>query len=127
MATRFGDYSAAALAGGLGEKRIDWLKSLCLYHLAPPYLFVHAGIVPGRPLEAQEEKDLLWIRDRFLDSDVDHGFVVVHGHTPTTGPDVRHNRIGIDTGVIVHGVLTAAVLDNEREPQFLSVEGDPLF
>ena len=46
------------------------------------YLFVHAGIRPGVPLDAQDPEDLIWIRDEFLLDRRDHGFVVVHGHTP---------------------------------------------
>jgi serine/threonine protein phosphatase 1 len=46
------------------------------------YLFVHAGIRPGIPIEEQDESDLRWIRDEFLtDEETDHGVIVVHGHT----------------------------------------------
>src|SRR5690606_5457455 len=27
------------------------------------YLFVHAGIMPGKPLDEQDPEDLIWIRD----------------------------------------------------------------
>ncbi len=37
--------------------------------------------------------------------------VVVHGHTPTSAPVVRANRIGIDTGAVFGGPLTCAVLE----------------
>jgi serine/threonine protein phosphatase 1 len=71
------------------------------------YLFVHAGIRPGVPLEEQDPHDLIWIRGEFLRADDDFGKVVVHGHTPTMAPDVRTNRIGIDTGAVFTGRLTA--------------------
>jgi len=58
-------------------------------------------------LEDQALKDLLWIREEFLDCGDDFGAVVVHGHTPVREPAVKSNRIGIDTGVWVHGRLTA--------------------
>lgn len=74
------------------------------------YLFVHAGIRPGVELERQKRKDLIWIREGFLDCDEDLGHVVVHGHTPAREPEVRPNRIGIDTGAVVHGRLTALKL-----------------
>ena len=73
VSMRFGGYSSADLADGLGQRRVDWLRSLPLYHHAPPYLFVHAGIAPGRALADQVEKDMLWIRHHFLDSDDDNG------------------------------------------------------
>lgn len=116
---RFGGYNPAALKEALGEKRIAWLKSLPFWHRVGPYLFVHAGIVPGVPIEQQRTEDLLWIRSRFLESDEDHGAIVVHGHTPRDEPEVRHNRIGIDTGATSNGRLTAVILDGHAKPQFL--------
>ena len=84
---------------------------------------MHAGIRPGIPIESQKLKDLLWIRGRFLESDADHGYIVVHGHTPTDLPERKHNRIGIDTGAAMRGELSAVALEPAKEPRFLSVEG----
>ncbi|WP_239451507.1 metallophosphoesterase family protein [Elioraea rosea] len=78
------------------------------------YLFVHAGIRPGVPLDAQDPDDLLWIREPFLSSTADHGVVVVHGHTPSRDVVVRRNRIGLDTGAVYGGKLTCAVLWSDR-------------
>ena len=50
------------------------------------------------PCDFQDRQDLLWIRDAFITASSDYGKMVVHGHSITRGPDVRHNRIGIDTG-----------------------------
>ncbi len=118
-------YSSGQLAQALGAERIAWLRSLPLYHRAGDYLFVHAGILPGRPIELQEEKDLLWIRHHFLESDDDHGYIVVHGHTPGDEPDVRPNRVGIDTGAPLTGKLTAAILGEADGLRFISVQGEP--
>ncbi|WP_167767004.1 metallophosphoesterase [Jannaschia formosa] len=120
---RFRQYDPEALCVALGPARLAWLRALPLSHIEGDYLFVHAGIAPGVPLEAQEARDLLWIRDRFLDSDADHGRIVVHGHTPGEAPVVRPNRIGLDTGAPVRGVLTAAVLDGSHPPAFLQARG----
>jgi serine/threonine protein phosphatase 1 len=75
------------------------------------YLFVHAGIRPGVPLEAQDPEDLIWIREDFLLDARDHGVVVVHGHTPVNMPEVLPNRINIDTGAVYGGMLTCLVLE----------------
>jgi serine/threonine protein phosphatase 1 len=75
------------------------------------YLFVHAGIRPGVPLEQQVQDDLIWIRDEFLHSDCDHGFTIVHGHTPVSHPHICSNRINIDTGAVFTGRLTCLVLE----------------
>lgn len=101
---------AAALEGPQRE----FFRSLRVSHREGGYHFVHAGIVPGLPLEAQPERDCMWIRNRFLDSALDHGSVIVHGHSIAPEPDVRPNRIGIDTGAYKTGVLTCLVLDGEE-------------
>jgi len=76
------------------------------------YLFVHAGLRPGVPLEAQSEADLVWIRAPFLDHAEPFGKVVVHGHTPGEEPVTRSNRVGIDTGAVFTGRLTALRLED---------------
>ena len=79
------------------------------------YFFTHAGVRPGVPLSQQREEDLLWIREEFLDSPANFGKVVVHGHTPEPDPVLRPNRIGIDTGAYMTGVLTCVVLEDESQ------------
>jgi len=78
------------------------------------YLFVHAGIRPLVPMDKQEKQDLLWIREPFLSWKLPHDVVVVHGHTPRLEPEVRLNRIGIDTGAVMGGVLTCLVLEEDK-------------
>lgn len=68
---------------------------------------------PGVPLGAQSEHDLLWIRDEFLLHEEDFGKIVVHGHTPAPQPEIRPNRINIDTGAYATGQLTCLVLDDD--------------
>ncbi len=70
------------------------------------YLAVHAGIRPGISLERQDPKDLLTIRREFLDHESDFGPIVVHGHTPVMQPDLRRNRINLDTGAFATNRLT---------------------
>jgi serine/threonine protein phosphatase 1 len=102
-----------ALREKLPPAHLEFLAKLRLTHAEGNYLFVHAGIRPGRPVEEQEKDDLLWIREEFLRSSVHHGLCVVHGHTITPEVDVRPNRVGIDTGAFYTGVLTALVLEGE--------------
>jgi len=75
------------------------------------YLCVHAGVRPGIALDAQAEHDLIWIREPFLDHEGDFGRYVVHGHTPVSEPDIRTNRMDIDTLAWRSGTLTTVVLE----------------
>jgi serine/threonine protein phosphatase 1 len=84
------------------------------------YFFCHAGIRPGVPCENQSPSDLLWIREDFLRFEGKSDKVVVHGHTPVARPEIRHNRINVDTGAFATSVLTAVVLEH-AERRFLSV------
>jgi serine/threonine protein phosphatase 1 len=83
------------------------------------FVFVHAGIRPGVDLDRQDPHDLVWIREPFLSDPRDHGAVVVHGHTPVETPDVRGNRINIDTGAVYGGTLTCLVIEGD-DIRFLS-------
>lgn len=107
------------LGGVLPGRHLDFLKRLRLWHREGGYLFVHAGIRPHIALERQRHDDLIWIRHEFLESDADHGCVVVHGHSIRREPEIRHNRIGIDTGACFTGRLTALVLEGS-ERRFLA-------
>jgi serine/threonine protein phosphatase 1 len=82
----------------------DWIR-------IGDYLFVHAGIRPGVPMAEQRLSDMRWIRDRFIEHEGDHGFVVVHGHTISDEVEELPNRIGIDTGAFMSGRLTALGLE----------------
>lgn len=85
------------------------------------YYFAHAGVKPKVPLVRQKEQDLLWIREDFLENELFHGKIIVHGHSITKEPVVRNNRIGIDTGAYHSGRLTCLVLE-ATEQRFISTE-----
>lgn len=77
------------------------------------YAFVHAGIRPGVPLEAQTEDDLLWIRRGFVDHPGPFPKIIVHGHTwLSEQPQLSEHRFGIDTGAYATGVLSAVRLED---------------
>ena len=107
----------------LPAEHLVFLKGLVSHFKVGDYLFVHAGILPGTPLQKQSRRNMLWVRDDFLGSNIDHGFKVIHGHTIFQTVSSHHNRIGIDTGAYASGVLTCAVLEEDRV-EFLST-GEP--
>ena len=100
----------------LPAAHVAWLRSLRLAFDDGLRFFVHAGINPAKPLDRQDRHDLLWIREPFLSVQRDYGRLIVHGHTPTrTGmPDLRGNRLNIDTDAVYGGPLTAAVFVSEQ-------------
>lgn len=98
----------------------DWIANLLPYHIQEGKLFVHAGIEPGIPIYDQNKYTLMWIRDKFLFSDAKHEYLVVHGHSPNKLPEVKHNRINIDTGACFWGTLTAVYFDENNKPRFIA-------
>jgi serine/threonine protein phosphatase 1 len=98
----------------LPARHLAFLQGLSLMHRAGGYVFVHAGVRPGVPLDEQTPADLLWIRDPFLQSTAPANFVVVHGHTPKEEPEVHPHRINADTGAVLGGPLTCVVLEADR-------------
>jgi serine/threonine protein phosphatase 1 len=97
----------------LPPAHVAFFDTLRLAFAFGDYLFVHAGIRPGIPLELQQEDDLIWIRNEFLQSNDDFGAVVVHGHTPMPEPEIRHNRINIDTGAYATGRLSCLLIESD--------------
>jgi serine/threonine protein phosphatase 1 len=104
---------AAAFRQALPDSHYRFLQELALSFSCGDYFFVHAGVRPGIPLVRQSEQDLIWIREEFLLHEEDFGKVVVHGHSPTNLPDIRPNRINIDTGAYATGRLTCLVLEGD--------------
>ncbi len=103
----------------LGELRLppdheEFYLSLKKYYETPDYIFVHGGLKPGVPLEAQDEEDLFWIRGEFIASFEDFGKKVVFGHTPLRQPLIMPNKIGIDTGCVYGNFLTCLKLPAEE-------------
>jgi serine/threonine protein phosphatase 1 len=105
---------SAEWAGHIPLRHLMFLRDLAISHRIGPYMFVHAGIRPGVALESQTRQDMLWIREPFLSSQVDHGAIIVHGHTPKREPIVQPNRIAIDTGAVLGGALTCVVLEADK-------------
>jgi serine/threonine protein phosphatase 1 len=103
----------------LPRAHLDWMRALPLTYDDGRRFFVHAGVDPGKALKAQDAADLLWIREPFLQEERDYGRLIVHGHTPltTSRPELRANRLNLDTAAVFGGPLTAAVFDDaHRRP-----------
>jgi serine/threonine protein phosphatase 1 len=101
----------------------DFFRDLKLWYLEGEYLFVHAGLSrealrlsdPEYAVTREQPRDLLWQR---ATADLPHslGVTIVYGHTPMPDMQVRWNipySIGIDTGCVYGGGLTAVRLPDE--------------
>jgi serine/threonine protein phosphatase 1 len=98
-------------------------RGLRLHYREGDYLFVHAGLARDLlqetdidwALRRAHPEDLLWDRSG-IDLPNRLGVTIVYGHTPSRDFDVRWNppfSIGIDTGAVYGGRLTALRLPDE--------------
>ena len=96
-------------------KHYGFLSKTVLSYSLGCYFFVHAGINPHYPLAQQIPEDLLQIRDEFTGFKKPFEKIIVHGHTITATPELLPNRIGIDTGAYLSGILTCLVLEADQQ------------
>lgn len=110
----------------------DFLRATQMEYVMPHYHFVHAGLLPpGMTWESEgwTIDPRLWVRQPFLSSRADFdGRIVVFGHTPqrTGRPLIHRNKIGLDTGAVFGGPLTAGIFDLQgHAPHFLQAPPMP--
>lgn len=106
------------------REHLDFITNLRPSHQVGDCMFVHAGIRPHVAMEEQNPEDFYWIRDEFLNSEFDHGKLIIHGHTISENIQQHSNRIGVDTGAYATGILSCAVLE-DRKVDFLSTQPSP--
>jgi serine/threonine protein phosphatase 1 len=123
MNPSFNDQARLArdLASATPESHRQFFEALQLSFVCGDFLFVHAGLRPLIPIQQQTEDDLLWIRDDFLLWDKKFEKIVVHGHTPVLEPDIRFNRINIDTGAFATGRLTCMTIEAAKVMPLIDV------
>ncbi|AVW92632.1 metallophosphoesterase family protein [Celeribacter baekdonensis] len=111
---------------GVPTAHLDFIENLPLTHQWGNYLFVHAGIRPGVALEDQEEEDLIWIREGWLDYHGTLPAMVVHGHTALDEPTHFGNRIDIDSGAGYGHPMTTLVIEHGHEEVVTETGRKPL-
>jgi serine/threonine protein phosphatase 1 len=114
----------AMMRAAIPEEDLAFMRSFEESVRIGDYLFVHAGIMPNTPFERQRPGDLRWIREPFLGFPGDHGFTVVHGHSIAEEPELKNNRIGIDTGAYYSGRLTALALEGTERWLVATLEAE---
>jgi len=99
----------------------NFYKNLKFYYLTDKYLFIHAGIDPNYPLEAQNEVDMVYIRDKFIYSKHNLPQKIIFGHTEFDKPYIDECKIGIDLGCgkYKNAHLCALILDENGKQEFI--------
>ncbi|MGR0480261.1 MAG: metallophosphoesterase [Candidatus Electronema sp. V4] len=108
-----------SVAAQLPAAHLDFLNELPILWEDQHGLYVHAGLEPGVHPSRQAAACCLWIRDEFIRSMHRFEKPVIFGHTVFKKPLVQRNKIGIDTGAVYGGRLTALLLP---EKEFVSVK-----
>lgn len=116
-----GEATEKSFGGRPPEAVIDWCERLPTSYETATHFFVHAGIRPGLALHLQDDEVKLWIRDKFLDDERDHGKHIVHGHTPNRTAEMLPNRTNLDSGACFYGTLSVGRFD-EPEPSVFEVK-----
>jgi hypothetical protein len=119
--------AAAQLESGR-EQYSEYLRSLPFTINLGSHLVVHAGVRPGVPLRQQMASDLTEMRTMGANPsrrkgvpwyDVYRGRrIVLFGHWPAEAPRLSPHAIGLDTGCVYGGRLTAYIIESK---EFVSV------
>jgi len=113
-----GPVRAGELREAIPAAHREFLRRTLPFHRTTDVVCVHAGIRPGIALSKQSADDLLWIREEFLRTPHGLSELVVFGHTPHRDV-VTHlpGKLGIDTGCVYGGMLTAVELPSRTAYQ----------
>ncbi len=107
----------------LPKSHQEFYDNLKIYHEIDDFIFVHAGLNPAHSLENQNEHDMLWIREPFLNyrGTVLEGKTIVHGHTPMEQDeldkyhDKYSDRINLDSACVFGYELTCMDVLTRKE------------
>ncbi len=105
---------AMAATAAIPEEHLEFLRALPVAVVWGRFLFVHAGLRPGIPFDRQSDRDLQEVRGVFTESAADHGYLVVHGHTPNAAATLHANRVALDVASYATGRIAAARIGEGR-------------
>ena len=101
------------------DRYMNYISRQSLYLDLPEVLVIHAGLRPNISLEKQKVEDLTEIRqlnaqglpwyDAYSDPKL-----IVFGHWVRREPLIRPNAIGLDTGCVYGGRLSALILPEQK-------------
>jgi serine/threonine protein phosphatase 1 len=89
------------------EAHFRFLRELESIICVDNFICAHAGLHPLRDLSAQNDSDVLWIRDDFISNTHSFNKTIVFGHTPHQEIFLHlPYKIGIDTGLVFGNKIT---------------------
>jgi serine/threonine protein phosphatase 1 len=109
-----GEGAHMVLQSHIPPSHAEFYNGLATTFETPDYFFCHAGVNLDKPLKDQEKDDLLWIRRKFLQDPRPTPKTIIHGHTPVEKVNLSGDRIGLDTGCVYGGFLTALRLPEKK-------------
>ena len=119
-----GDATAESYGGFDNIMKVhgNFFNSLKFYYIIGKYLFIHAGVRIGVPLEEQSEEDMVYIRSAFYTKRHHLPYKIIFGHTEFDSPQVQADKICIDTGCgkYKNAPLTAIVIDKNGNESFVA-------
>jgi serine/threonine protein phosphatase 1 len=98
------------------DRYLTWVAQLPIVYETERYIFTHAGINPGDPLD-QQKRDVLWMNRKEFNETVDpsalqqltKGRIIIHGHTPVRELKFDGLRLDCDLGSAVFPDYIAAL------------------
>jgi len=101
----------ATVEAAMPPEHLAFLEGLERAYRTDEWLVVHAGVRPELGWDEQDAQDLVWIREDFILRPHKLPQTIIFGHTPHREVlvDLPY-KIGIDTGCVYGGTLTAIEL-----------------
>jgi hypothetical protein len=150
----YGDVRHRALANRLSREQIEWLQKCPVIlnigriggHKGGDYVVVHAGLVPGVPLDKQDPFQVMNMRTIDLATRVPTELrggepwekvynhfqktalpdskrkTVIYGHDSKRGLRIEKYSKGLDSGCVRGGKLTALIVDDRGKEKTVSIK-----
>jgi serine/threonine protein phosphatase 1 len=107
-------------SNGEVDNYLQWIDGLPVVHETEKFVFTHAGVNPGFPLQEQQ-REVLWMNRKEFNDTVDlsslqkltKGRIILHGHTPvrTLAFDGVRMDCDLGSGVLPSYLAALALVD----------------
>lgn len=91
----------------LPDKYMNFFKNLPYYYLLDDFVLTHGGLNFNIPDPFEDEEEMVWNRDDYVDLEKTGGRRIIAGHTPTpislVKESLKTNKIMLDGGCVYFG------------------------